>query len=173
MVPYLQSEGKFLTTAMPLQSLSPAALVHSIQNHPGHRNKTQSETGKMSPVSCKPKPMVHLTSRTQVRLPPKMLSVVPVKVMKPPGAVKLRNLDITGYPNFYLEHPTISVLPTTHTKVNKNKAGYLVLLLSNTGNEVVVIEKASTITLGIKSQWKVWSQKVWSKSKPPPRKDTR
>ena len=96
-----------------------------------------------------------------------MLSVVPVKVMKPPGAMKLKNLDITGYPYFYLEHPTISILPTTHTKVNKNKAGYLVLLLSNTGNEVVVIEKSSTITLGIKSQWKVWSQKVWSKSKPP------
>ena len=90
--------------------------------------------------------------------------------MKPPGSVKLKNLDITGYPNFYLEHPTVSVLPTTHTKINKNKAGYLVLLLLNTGNDMVVIEKSSTIALGIKSQWKVWFQKVWSKNKPPKKK---
>ena len=59
-----------------------------------------------------------------------------------------------GYEIFYTEHPNVSVVPTTHTKLNKNKANYLILLLINSGEEEVIIQKSCTIALGIKSKWK-------------------
>ena len=60
-----------------------------------------------------------------------------------------------GYESFYTENPNISVVPTTHTKLNKNKASYLILLFINSGEEEVVIQKACTIALGVKSKWKI------------------
>ena len=60
-----------------------------------------------------------------------------------------------GYESFYTENPTIGVVPTTHIKLNKNKAGYLILLLLNSGEEEVVIQKACTIALRVKSKWKI------------------
>ena len=59
-----------------------------------------------------------------------------------------------GYESFYTEHPNISMVPTIHTKLNKNKANHLILLLMNSGEEEVVIQKACTIALGAKSKWK-------------------
>ena len=99
--------------------------------------------------------MVRLLSCTQVRLPPKSLSVVPVNLKAPDGSKKIRTLDIMGYDSLYVEHPEISILPTTHTKINKNKAGYLVILVYNSGEEEVVINKSNTLALGMKSQWKI------------------
>ena len=60
-----------------------------------------------------------------------------------------------GYESFYTENPSISVVPTTHTKLNRNKASHLILLLINSGEEEVVIQKACTIALGVKSKWKI------------------
>ena len=60
-----------------------------------------------------------------------------------------------GYENFYVEYPDISILPTMHTKLGKNKAGYLILLAYNAGNEEVVLSKSCTIALGAKSEWKI------------------
>ena len=44
-----------------------------------------------------------------------------------------------------------------HTKLNKNKAGYLILLAYNSGNEETILTKSCTIALGAKSVWKVRS----------------
>ena len=60
-----------------------------------------------------------------------------------------------GYDSFYVEYPDVSILPTTHTKMNKNKAGYLVLFVYNSGNDEVIVNKSSTLALGTKSAWKV------------------
>ena len=60
-----------------------------------------------------------------------------------------------GYENFYVEYPDVSILPTTHTKLSKNKAGYLIVLAYNSGNEEMVLTKSCTIALGAKSVWKV------------------
>ena len=46
------------------------------------------------------------------------------------------------------------MVSATHTKLNKNKANYLILLHINSGEEVV-IQKSCTIALGVKSKWKV------------------
>ena len=159
MDPYLRWNGKYLTSAMPLKSLHPEASVRVLRAaSPGTTNqKGKYQTMKGSPVSCKAKPMVRLLSRTQVRLPPKSLSVIPVNLKAPDGSKKIRTLDITGYDSLYVEHPDISILPTTHTKINKNKAGYLVILVYNSGEEEVVINKSNTLALGTKSQWKIRS----------------
>ena len=58
-----------------------------------------------------------------------------------------------GYESFYTENLNVSVVPTTHTKLNKNKASYLILLLINSGEEVI-IQKSCTIALSVKSKWK-------------------
>ena len=60
-----------------------------------------------------------------------------------------------GYESFYVEHLNVSVVPTPNTKINKNKAKYLILLLLNTGDEEFIIQKSCTITLGGKSRWKI------------------
>ena len=112
------------------------------------------ETVPTSPMSNKPKPIVRLLSSTQVRLPPKSLSVVPVKKKEHQGTLKIRDMDVMGYESFYTENPNVSVVRTTHTKLNKNKANYLILLLINSGEEEVVIQKSCTIALGVKSKWK-------------------
>ena len=82
------------------------------------------------------------------------MSVVPVKKEEHQGTVKIKSMDAMGYESFYTENPNVSVVPTTHTKLNKNKANYLILLLINSGEEEVVIQKSCTIALGIKSKWK-------------------
>ena len=64
-------------------------------------------------------------------------------------------MDVMGYEIFYTENPNVSVVPTTHAKLNKNKASYLILLLINSGEEEVVIQKSCTIALGVKSKWKI------------------
>ena len=156
MEPYLQSEGRYLTSAMPLQSLSLDNMLNTIQK--AGRNNGDAETPNPS-VSCKPKLMLRLLSKTQIRLPPK--TVVPVKQKEPQGTVKMKNMDIMGYESFYLEHPNISVVPTTHIKLNKNMVKHLILLLLNTVEEEVVIQKSCTIALGVKSRWKTkWGARV-------------
>ena len=159
MDPYLQWNGKYLTSAMPLKSLHPEASVRVLRAaSSGTINKKgKHQTMKGSLVSCKAKPMVRLLSHTQVRLPPKSLSVVPVNLKAPDGSKKIRTLDIMGYDSLYMEHPDISILSTTHTKINKNKAGYLVILAYNSGEEEVVVNKSNTLALGTKSQWKIRS----------------
>ena len=119
------------------------------------RHSSQVETVPTSLISNKPKPMVRLLSTTQVRLPPKSLLVVPVKKKEHQGTLKIRDMDVMGYESFYTENPNVSVVPTTHTKLNKNKASYLILLLINSGEEEVVIQKSCTIALGVKSKWKL------------------
>ena len=128
MDPYLRWNGKYLTSAMPLRSLHPEASIRVLQAAPSKpiSRKEKHQKVKGSSVSCKPKPMV--LSRTQVRLPPKSLSVVPVNLKAPCNSKKIRTMDIMGYDSLYVEHPDISILPTTHTKIHKNKAGYLVVL---------------------------------------------
>ena len=108
-----------------------------------------------SSTSSRVKPMVRLLSSTQVRLPPKSLSVVPVKKKEHEGTLKIKNMDIMGCESFYTENPSVSVVPTTHTKLNRNKANHLILLLINSGEEEVVIQKACMIALGVKSKWKI------------------
>ena len=166
MEPYLRSGGKYLTTAMPLQALSPEAMVQVVQTQPQHtRIKNVSPKIKRGSVSCKPKPMIRLLSHTQVRLPPKTLSIVPVSIKEPYSVQKIRTMDVMGYDSFYVEYPDVSILPTTHTKMNKNKAGYLVLFVYNSGNDEVIVNKSSTLALGTKSAWKV-KTKHQSSSKP-------
>ena len=155
MEPYLRSEGKFLTSAMPLQTLNLDYMLNNIQRSKEMRRNSQVETVPTSSMSSKPKPMVRLLSSTQVRLPPKSLSVVPVKKKEHQGTLKIRDMDVMGYKSFYNENPNVSVVPTTHTKLNKNKTSYLILLLINLGEEEVVIQKSCTIALGVKSKWKI------------------
>ena len=99
--------------------------------------------------------MVRLLSSTQVRLPPKSLLVVPVKKKKHQGTLKIKDMDVMGYESFYTENSNVSVVPTTHTNINKNKASHLILLLINSGEEEVVIQKSCTIALGVKSKRKI------------------
>ena len=80
------------------------------------------------------------------------MSVVPVKKKGHEGTLKIKDMDVMGYESFYTENPNISVVPTTHTKLNKNKASYLILLIIHLGEEEVVIQKACTIALGVKSK---------------------
>ena len=125
MEPYLRSEGKFLTSAMPLQTLNLDYMLNNIQTSKEMRCNSQVEIVPTSSMSSKPKSMVRLLSSTQVRLPPKSLSVVPVKKKEHQGTLKIRDIDVMGYESFYTENPNISVVPTTQTKLNKNKAYYL------------------------------------------------
>ena len=159
MEPYLGSRGKYLTTAMPLQALNPKAIVQMVQSQSQQRSIKQTKLFKIknSLVSRKPKPMVRLLSRIQVRLPPKMLSVVPVTMKEPHNTKKLRTMDVVGYDSLYVEFPDLSVLPDTHTKMNKNKAGYVVLFVYNSGDEELIVNKSTTLALGTKSAWKVKS----------------
>ena len=99
--------------------------------------------------------MVRLLSSTQVRLPPKSLSEVPVKKKEHQSTLKIKDMDVMGYESFYTENPDVSVVPATHTKLNKNKASYLILLLINLREEEVVIQKSCTIAFGVKSKWKI------------------
>ena len=101
--------------------------------------------------------MVRLLYCTQVRLPPKTLSVVPVTMKEPHNTKKLRTMDVVGYDSFYVEFPDLSVLPTTHTKMNKNKVGYMVLFMYNSGDEELIVKKSTMLGLGTKSAWKVKS----------------
>ena len=66
----------------------------------------------------------------------------------------MKNMDIMGYEIFYLEQPNVSVVPTTHIKLNKNKVKRFILILLNTGEEEVVIQRSCTIALGVKLRWK-------------------
>ena len=140
---------------MPLRTLNPSVMVNEIQSDTT-QPKIQKVT-KTTSTSNKPKSMVRLLTRTQVRLPPKTLSVIPVNVWLPADRPRLQSIDVMGYENFYVEYPDVSILPTTHTKLNKNKAGYLILLAYNSGNEETVLTKSCTIALGAKSVWKVKS----------------
>ena len=155
MEPYLRSEGKFLTSAMPLQTLNLNCMLNNIQRSKEMRHNSPVEIIPTSPMSNKPKPMVRLLSSTQVRLPPKSLLVVPIKKKEHQSTSKIKDMDVMGYKSFYTENPNVSVVPTTHTKLNKNKASYLILLLINSGEEEVVIQKSCTIALGDKSKWKI------------------
>ena len=130
-------------------------MLNNIQRSKEMRHNSLVETVPTSLMSNKPKPMVRLLSSTQVRLPPKSLSVVPVKKKEHQGTLKIKDMDVMGYESFYTENPNVGVVPTTHTKLNKNKASYLILLLINLGEEQVVIQKACTIALGVKSKWKI------------------
>ena len=76
---------------------------------------------------------------------------------EPHNTKKLPIMDVVGYESFYVEFPDLSVLPTTHTKMNKNKAGYAVLFVYNSGDEELIVNKSTTLALGMKSAWKVKS----------------
>ena len=154
MEPYLRYEGKFLTSAMPLQTLNLDYMLNNIQKSKEMKHNPQVETAPTPSISNKPKPRVRLLSSTQVRLPPKSLLVVPVKKKEHHGTLKIKSMDVMGYESFYTENPNVSVVPTTHTKLNKNKASYLILLLINSGEEEVIIQKSCTIALSVKSKWK-------------------
>ena len=167
MAPYLRTAGKFLVKAMPLKALSSSNLVNEIHlkeetNHKKNTNKLKNKKVKGKSESKKPKSMVRLLTKTQVRLPPKTLSVIPVNMKLPVDRPRLKTIDVMGYENFYVEYPDISILPTTHIKLNKNKAGHLVLLAYNAGTEEMVISKSCTIALGAKSVWKVQSPRQQS-----------
>ena len=155
MEPYLRSEGRFLTLAMPLQTLNLNCMLNNIQRSKEMKHNSLKEPTPTPPTSNRPKSMVRLLSSTQVRLPPKSLLVIPVMKKEHEGTLKIKNMNVMGYESFYTENPNVSVVPTTHTKLNKNKASYLILLLINSGEEEVVIQKACTIALGVKSKWKV------------------
>ena len=153
---------------MPLQASSPEAMVQVVQTQPQHtRIKNASPKIKRGSVSCKTKPMIRLLSHTQVKLPPKTLSVVPVSIKEPYSVQKIRTMDVMGYDSFYVEYPDVSILSTTHTKMNKNKAGYLVLFVYNSGNDEVIVNKSSTLALGTKSAWKVKMEHQSSNHQPP------
>ena len=47
--------------------------------------------------------MVRLLSSTQVRLPPKSLSVVPIKKKEHQGTLKIKDMDVMGYERFILK----------------------------------------------------------------------
>ena len=158
MDPYLRSEGKYLVSAMPLELLSPEVMINMVQNDIPQCSPKSTPSPRKSSVSCKLRPMVRLMTRTQVRILPNTFAVVPVKQARPPGMGGVKNLDVMGYESFYMEYPGISVVPTTHIKINRNKAGYLTLLMCNNTSEEVVIQKSNTVALGIKSQWKVRSK---------------
>ena len=64
MKPYLRSEGKFLTSAMPLQTLNLNCMLNNIQRSKETRRNSLVETVPTSPKSNKPKPMVRLLSST-------------------------------------------------------------------------------------------------------------
>ena len=155
MEPYLRSEGRFLISAMPLQTLNLNCMLNNIQRSKGMKPNPLREPIPTSSTSNRAKPMVRLLSSTQVRLPPKSLSVVSVKKKEHEGTLKIKNMDIIGYESFYTENPSVSVVSTTHTKLNRNKASHLILLLINLGEEEVVIQKACKIALGVKSKWKI------------------
>ena len=76
---------------------------------------------------------------------------------EPHNTKKLRIMDFVGYDSFYVEFPDLSVLPTTHTKMNKNTAGYAVLFVYNSGDEELIVNKSTMLALGTKSAWKVKS----------------
>ena len=108
MAPYLRTAGKFLVKAMPLKSLTPTRLVQEIHlKEQRNTAKTVSDIDshehkkmKITSVSKKPKSMVRLLTKTQVRLPPKTLSVIPVNMRLPVDKPNLRNIDVMGYENF-------------------------------------------------------------------------
>ena len=145
--------------AMPLQALNPKAIVQMIQSQSQQEIAKHTELSKTknNPISRKSKQMVRLLSHTQVRLPPKTLSVVPVTMKEPHNTKKLPIMDVVGYDSFYVEFPDLSILPTTHTKMNKNKAGYMVLFVYNSGDEELIVNKSTMLALGTKSAWKVKS----------------
>ena len=144
---------------MPLESLNPEMMINMVQNDiPQCSPKSTPPPPRKSSVSYKLRPMVRLTTRTQVRILPNTFVVVLVQQARPPGMGRVKNLDVMGYESFYMEYPGISVVPTTHIKINKNKAGYLTLLMCNNTSEEVVIQKSNMVALGIKSQWKVRSR---------------
>ena len=143
---------------MPLESLNPEMMINMIQNDITKCFSKSTPSPRKSSVSHKLKPMVRLMTRTQVRIPPNTFAIVPVRQARRLGMGRVRNLDVMGYKSFYMEYPGISIVPTTHIKVNKNKAGYLTLLMCNNTSEEVVIQKSHTVALGIKSQWKVISR---------------
>ena len=172
MAPYLRTAGQFLTKALPLKTLNPhpVGLINEIYSSSKIESKSNKSKGptkipKSPSVNTRPKTMVRLLTKTQVRLPPMTLSVIPVSVRLPAGKRHLQNIDVMGYENFYMEYPDVSILPTTHTKLGKNKAGYLILLAYNSGGEEVVLSKSTTIALGAKSVWKIQRKQPSSRTK--------
>ena len=89
MEPYLRSEGRFLTSAMPLHILNLNCMLNNIQRSKGMKHNSLREPTPTLLTSNRPKPMVRLLSDTQVRLPPKSLSVIPVKKKEHEGTLKI------------------------------------------------------------------------------------
>ena len=59
MEPYLRSEGKFLTSAMPLQTLNLNCMLNNIQKSKETKRNSLVKTVPTSPKSNKPKPMIN------------------------------------------------------------------------------------------------------------------
>ena len=87
MAPYLRTAGKFLTKAMPLKTLNPnpLGLINEIYSQSRTDSKSNGPTQITKPplLSSKPKAMARLLTKTQVRLPPMTLSVIPVNIRLP------------------------------------------------------------------------------------------
>ena len=104
-------------------------------------------------VTAQPaKRMLCLVTKTQVRLKPKALSVVPVEAVGPLKIYSVKTLDVMGYPNFYNENPNLAVIPTTHTKLHKRKTRYLIILVMNNADEESILQKGITLGLTTKSK---------------------
>ena len=99
--------------------------------------------------------MARLITKTQVRLKPKALSIIPVRAVSPLNINVIKTMDVMGYPNFYMEHPDVVIVPTTHSKLNKRKLSDLILLVMNNSEEEQVLQKSITLGLGVKSRWKI------------------
>ena len=90
-------------TAHPLQSMHIKTVVNQLCTDAPTASAMKSP---QQPEFTQPaKRMLHLVAKTQVRLKPKALSVVPVEVVGPLNIHSVKTLDVMGYPNFYNENP--------------------------------------------------------------------
>ena len=152
-VSYLRHQGKYLVTTQPLQSMHIKMVVNQLYTDTPEMSKTEVSQQVASPQPAKR--ILRLVTKTQVRLKPKALSIVPVEAVGPLNIYSVKTLDVMGYPNFYNENPDLAIIPTTHTKLHKRKMTYLILLVMNNADEEHILQKGITLGLAIKSKWKV------------------
>ena len=157
LTPYLRHRGKYLASAHPLKSMHIKAVVNQLHTcAPG----TTADRSSTVTIPKKGTKMVRLVTKTQLRLKPKTLSVVPVVALDPLNIHAVKTLDVMGYPNLYTENSDIAIVSTTHTKVHKKRTNFLILLVMNNAEEEQVLQKGITLGLGSKSRWKVKCKKL-------------
>ena len=143
-------------TAHPLKSMHIKTVVNQLQT--SALDATEEKSSVVT-LSKKGRKMVHLVTKTQVRLKPRTLSVVPVTAVGPLNVHAVKTLNVMGYPNLYTENPDIAIVPTTHTKLHKKKTSFLIFLVMNNAEEEWVLQKGITLGLGSKSKWRVRCKK--------------